>query len=79
MGFFSNLFKHKEQEPKAGGMEDFMLLIRVYYQAVMAAQEINTNTSPTSMLTVSNDLENPAINLSIGSWSMACGQAHGKS
>ena len=31
------------------------------------------------MLTVSNDLENPAINLSIGSWSMACGQAHGKS
>ena len=38
MGFFSNLFKHKEQEPKAGGMEDFMLLIRVYYQAVMAAQ-----------------------------------------
>lgn len=40
MSIFSNLFgKNKEkQQVKAGGMEDFMLLIRVYYQAVMAAQ-----------------------------------------
>ena len=40
MSIFSKLFgKNKDKEPaKAGGMEDFMLLIRVYYQAVMAAQ-----------------------------------------
>ncbi len=41
MGLFSNLFKHKpevnETGWRVGGMEDFMMLIRVYYQAVMAA------------------------------------------
>ena len=40
MSIFSKLFgrdKGKEQT-KVGGMEDFMLLIRVYYQAVMASQ-----------------------------------------
>ena len=41
MGLFSNIFKHKKQANEAGwrvgGMEDFMMLIRVYYQAVMAA------------------------------------------
>ena len=41
MGIFSNLFKHKQQVNetgwRVGGMEDFMMLIRVYYQAVMAA------------------------------------------
>lgn len=41
MGLFSNLFKHNKQANAAGwrvgGMEDFMMLIRVYYQAVMAA------------------------------------------
>ena len=40
MSIFSKLFrrKGKDQETKVGGMEDFMLLIRVYYQAVIAAQ-----------------------------------------
>ena len=40
MSIFSKLFnRNKErQETKVGGMEDFMLLIRVYYQAVIAAQ-----------------------------------------
>ena len=40
MSIFSKLFgKNKDKEQaKAGGMEDFMLLIRVYYQAVMATQ-----------------------------------------
>ena len=41
MGIF-NLFKKKESDSekgwRVGGMEDFMTLIRVYYQAVMAAQ-----------------------------------------
>lgn len=40
MGFFNNLFKKKtaEEQPHVGGMENFMTLIRVYYQSVMAAQ-----------------------------------------
>jgi hypothetical protein len=46
MGFFGNLFGKKnaeEQEMKTGGMEDFMTLIRVYFQAVMAADLGITN------------------------------------
>ena len=39
MGLFSNLFRKKatSEEGKVGGIEDFMTLIRVYYQAVMAS------------------------------------------
>ena len=39
MSIFSKLFGKKQAEeetPRVGGMEDFMTLIRVYYQAVMA-------------------------------------------
>lgn len=39
MSFWNKLFgKKTENENRVGGMEDFMLLIRVYYQAVIAAQ-----------------------------------------
>ncbi len=39
MSIFSKLFgRKKETENIVGGMEDFMLLIRVYYQSSMAAQ-----------------------------------------
>ena len=37
MSFISKLFGKKEEGKKAGGMEDFMTLIRVYFQAVMAS------------------------------------------
>ena len=40
MSIFSKLFGKKqgeEESPRVGGMEDFMTLIRVYYQAVMAS------------------------------------------
>ena len=43
MGFISKLFGKKEETQKAGGMEDFMTLIRVYFQAVMAADLGITN------------------------------------
>ncbi len=38
MGILGNLFRKKAvtEEGKVGGIEDFMTLIRVYYQAVMA-------------------------------------------
>ena len=43
MGLFSKLFGKKDGEQKAGGMEDFMTLIRVYFQAAMAADLGITN------------------------------------
>ena len=45
MGFFSKLLgrNSSETESKAGGMEDFMTLIRVYFQAVLAAELNITN------------------------------------
>ena len=45
MGIFSNLFGRKsaDSEQKVGGMEDFMTLIRVYFQAVIAADLGITN------------------------------------
>ena len=43
MGIFSRLFGKKEEGTKIGGMEDFMTLIRVYFQAVMAADLGITN------------------------------------
>ena len=43
MGFLSKLFGKKNDQQKAGGMEDFMTLIRVYVQAVMAADLGITN------------------------------------
>ena len=43
MGFLSKLFGKKEDQQKPGGMEDFMTLIRVYFQAVMAADLGITN------------------------------------
>jgi len=38
MGFFSKLFGKKDaEEHKVGGMEDYMTLVRVYFQSSMAA------------------------------------------
>ncbi|MBQ8337210.1 MAG: hypothetical protein IJY44_06745 [Bacteroidaceae bacterium] len=42
MGLF-NFFKKKEKADRVGGMEDFMTLIRVYYQSVIAANVGITN------------------------------------
>jgi len=43
MSFINRLFGKKEEEVRVGGMEDFMTLIRVYFQAVMAADLGITN------------------------------------
>ena len=42
MGLF-NFFKKKQDANRVGGMEDFMTLIRVYYQSVLAANLGITN------------------------------------
>lgn len=44
MGIFTKFFKGKEtEEKKIGGMEDFMTLIRVYFQAAIAERVGITN------------------------------------
>ena len=46
MNFISKLFKKKEEETEVvskGSVEEFVTLIRVYYQAVMAVQLGITN------------------------------------
>ena len=42
MGLF-DIFKKKKETARVGGMEDFMTLIRVYYQSVLAANLGITN------------------------------------
>lgn len=43
MGLFSNIFSKKKNDEKVGGMEDFMSLVRVYFQASLAANLNITN------------------------------------
>lgn len=43
MGVFSKLFGRKTEDKKGGGMEDYMTLVRVYFQAALASQLGITN------------------------------------
>ena len=43
MGFLSKLFNRKDDNNKTGGMEDYMQLVRVYFQASIAANVGITN------------------------------------
>ena len=70
MSIFSKLFKKKTTEEEAaavGGVEDFMTLIRVYYQAVMAAQLgiSNINALP-DMAVFKRTLKIPTQNNKLG-------------
>lgn len=71
MGIFSNLFKYKQQVNetgwRVGGMEDFMMLIRVYYQAVMAANLGISNLAALPDLRVfKQTLHVPTVNNKLG-------------
>ena len=72
MNLFSKLFGKKqaenaEESVRVGGMEDFMTLIRVYYQAVMAAQMgiSNINLLP-DMAVFKRTLKIPTQNNKLG-------------
>ena len=43
MGLLSNLFGNRNKVGKIGGMEDYMTLVRVYFQASLAANLGITN------------------------------------
>lgn len=70
MSFISNLFKKKQEsdtESRVGGMEDFMTLIRVYYQAVMAANLGVTNLAVLPDLRMfKQTLHIPTVNNKLG-------------
>ena len=67
MSFFGKLFGKKEDEQKIGGMEDFMTLIRVYFQAVMAADLHITNLAALPDLRVFKaTLKVPTVNNRLG-------------
>ena len=67
MSFLSKLFGKKEETTKIGGMEDFMTLIRVYFQAVMAADLHISNLAALPDLRVfKNTLKVPTVNNRLG-------------
>ena len=54
MGLFAKIFKRKSNdENKVGGMEDFMTLVRVYFQSALAIRLVITNLADnTTMVNV---------------------------
>lgn len=69
MSIFSKLFGNKKQEAEinAGGMEDFMTLIRVYYQSVMASQiGINNLAALPDLRVFKQTFHVPTVNNKLG-------------
>ncbi len=67
MGIFSKIFGHKAEESKIGGMEDYMNLVRVYFQASMAANLGITNLAALPDLRVfKQTLHVPTVNNKLG-------------
>ncbi|ERK01151.1 MAG: hypothetical protein ACFNUM_05040 [Segatella salivae] len=67
MAFFSKLFGKKESEVKVGGMEDFMTLIRVYFEASLAVNlGINNLGMLPDLRTFKTTLRVPTLNNKLG-------------
>ena len=69
MSFISKLFgrKAEQEETKVGGIEDFMTLIRVYFEATIAAQVGITNLAALPDLRVfKQTLKVPTVNNKLG-------------
>lgn len=67
MGFFSKLFGKNNNENKAGGMEDYMTLVRVYLQAAIAENAGITNLAMLPDLRMfKNTLHIPTVNNKLG-------------
>ncbi len=68
MGFFSKLFgKKSAEEGRAGGMEDYMTLIRVYFQAAIAESAGITNLAMLPDLRLfKTTLRVPTVNNKLG-------------
>ncbi len=67
MGIFSKIFGRKAEEVKIGGMEDYMNLVRVYFQASIAANLGITNLAALPDLRVfKQTLHVPTVNNKLG-------------
>lgn len=67
MGFFSKLFEKKNEGQRVGGMEDYMTLIRVYFQANIATRLGITNLAMLPDLrTFKTTLHVPTLNNKLG-------------
>ena len=67
MGFFSNLFKKNTEDAKVGGMEDYMTLLSVYFQASLAANlGINNLAALPDLRTFKSTLKVPTVNNKLG-------------
>lgn len=68
MGFFLNLFgKKNAEEKKTGGMEDYMTLVRVYFQASLAERlGINNLSALPDLRTFKTTLHVPTVNNKLG-------------
>lgn len=68
MGFLSNLFgKKKAEVQKAGGMEDYMTLVRVYFQASLAERlGINNLAALPDLRTFKSTLHVATVNNKLG-------------
>lgn len=67
MGLFSNIFKKQQDDAKTGGMEDFMTLVRVYFQASLATNLSITNLAMLPDLRMfKTTLKVPTLNNKLG-------------
>lgn len=67
MGIFAKLFGRKDDDKKVGGMEDYMTLVRVYFQAALASQLGITNLAMLPDLRVfKTSLHVPTVNNRLG-------------
>lgn len=67
MGFLSKIFGRKTEEKKVGGMEDYMTLVRVYFQATLASQLGITNLAMLPDLRMfKTSLHVPTLNNKLG-------------
>ena len=67
MGFLTKIFSKKNENSRVGGMEDYMTLVRVYFQASMAANLCITNLAMLPDLrTFKATLHVPTVNNKLG-------------
>ncbi len=67
MSFFSRLFRKKSNKDKTGGMEDYMTLVRVYFQASLASNlGINNLSMLPDLRLFKTTLHVPTVNNKLG-------------
>ena len=67
MGFLTKIFSNKNENSRVGGMEDYMTLVRVYFQASMAANLGITNlVMLPDLRTFKATLHVPTVNNKLG-------------